>query len=68
MTASEALKACVDALGITDELDAVLKKTMIEILTRVQEESDAEDFPARPAKRRGRPRKTEVITDDNTDK
>ena len=67
MTASEALKACVDALGITDELDAVLKKTMIEILTRVQEESDAEEFPARPAKRRGRPRK-EGNTDDTNDK
>ena len=26
MTATEALKACVDALGITDELDVVIKK------------------------------------------
>lgn len=66
MTASEAIKACVNALGITDELDEALKNTMLMILTRVQEESEAEEFPARPARRRGRPKKEEK-TDDNTD-
>ena len=66
MTATEALKACVDALGITDELDVVIKKTMLDILTRVQEQTEAEELPARPARRRGRPRKEEQ-TDDNTD-
>lgn len=28
MTATEALKACVDALGITDELDVAIKKKL----------------------------------------
>ena len=59
MTATEALKACVDALGITDELDVVIKKTMLDILTRVQEQTEAEELLARPARRRGRPRKEE---------
>lgn len=69
MTASEALKACVNALGITNELDEALKNTMLTILTRIQEESEAEEFPARaavPGRKRGRPRKEEK-TDDNTD-
>ena len=59
MTATEALKACVDALGITDELDVVIKKTMLDILTRVQEQTEAEELLARSARRRGRPRKEE---------
>ena len=59
MTATEALKACVDALGITDELDVVIKKTMLDILTRVQEQTEAEELLEKPARRRGRPRKEE---------
>lgn len=61
MTTTEALKACINAMGITDELDEALRKTMLDILNRVQEKiekAEPEQTEPKPEpKRRGRPKK-----------
>lgn len=70
MKTSEALLAIIRCMGITDELDDVLKKTAEQILIKVNEDiSKAEEAETakpegtKPAKRRGRPRKTEVTNE-----
>ena len=59
MNASEALLAMVNAMGITDELDAVLRKTMIDVLNKVQDDIKKTEAEEKPVKRRGRPRKAD---------
>lgn len=70
MKTSEALLAIIRCMGITDELDEALKKTAEQILIKVNDDirkaeaaETAKPAEAKPAKRRGRPRKTEVTNE-----